>query len=82
MSLRNFDSSSPITYCFSSPTSPLIKIDGRRNITYYKTKSQKLNAFMEAKPNDKFIIAWSGQWATDVFEVTKDDIKQIKLLNK
>jgi predicted 3-demethylubiquinone-9 3-methyltransferase (glyoxalase superfamily) len=76
--LRKFDKeSNPITYCFNYATSPLIKVDSKRNITYYKSKSQKLNALREAKRSDKFLISWSGQWSTDVFEVTKEDIEQV-----
>ena len=78
-SLRNFDSYSPITYCFNSKTSPLIKIDIDRNITYYNSKAQKMAAIKEAKPTDKFIIAWSGQWSTDVFNVSEADIDEIYL---
>jgi len=69
--------SNPITRCFGSNVSPLIKVDAKRNITYYKTKAQKLTAFREAKKSDRFMIAWSGQWSTDVFEVNKDDIQQV-----
>lgn len=77
--LRNFDTESPIMYCFNSKTSPLIKIDTKRNITYYTTKAQKLTAIKEAKKSDKFIIAWSGQWSTDVFNVSEIDIDEIYL---
>jgi hypothetical protein len=72
--LRNFNDMSPITRCFASKTSPLIKVDVDRNITYYNSKKEKLTALQEKKDTDKFIIAWSGQWSTDVFEVTEEDI--------
>jgi hypothetical protein len=78
LELRKFSQdSNPITYCFNSPTCPLVKVDAKRNISYYKTKAQKLTAFREAKKSDRFMIAWSGQWATDVFEVSKADIEQV-----
>lgn len=75
--MRNFNEMSPITRCFYSKTSPLIKIDVDRNISYYNSESQKLTALIEAKDTDKFIIAWSGQWNTDVFNVTQKDIDEV-----
>jgi hypothetical protein len=77
--MRNFNEMSPITRCFSSKTSPLIKIDVDRNISYYNSEKEKLSALIEAKDTDKFIIAWSGQWNTDVFHVTQNDINHILL---
>lgn len=77
--MRNFNEMSPITRCFYSKTSPLIKIDVDRNISYYNSESQKLNALKEAKDTDKFIIAWSGQWSTDVFNVSQKDINEVLL---
>lgn len=75
--MRNFNEMSPITMCFASKTSPLIKIDVDRNISYYNSENEKLSALNEAKDTDKFIIAWSGQWNTDVFHVTQNDIDDI-----
>jgi len=63
--------------CFASKTSPLIKIDVDRNISYYNSENEKLSALNEAKDTDKFIIAWSGKWNTDVFHVTQNDIDDI-----
>jgi len=75
--MRNFNEMSPITMCFASKTSPLIKIDVDRNISYYNSENEKLSALEEAKDTDKFIIAWSGKWNTDVFHVTQNDIDDI-----
>jgi hypothetical protein len=75
--MRNFNEMSPITMCFASKTSPLIKIDVDRNISYYNSENEKLSALKQAKDTDKFIIAWSGQWNTDVFHVTQNDIDDI-----
>jgi hypothetical protein len=75
--MRNFNEMSPISRCFASKTSPLIKIDVDRNISYYNSEGQKLAALREAKDTDKFIIAWSGQWSTDVFHVTQKDIDEL-----
>ncbi len=75
--MRNFSEMSPITMCFASKTSPLIKIDVDRNISYYNSEGEKLSALNEAKDTDKFIIAWSGKWNTDVFHVSQNDIDDI-----
>lgn len=75
--MRNFNEMSPITMCFSSKTSPLIKIDVDRNISYYNSEREKLSVLREAKDTDKFIIAWGGKWNTDVFHVTQNDIDDI-----
>lgn len=74
--MRNFTKESPITYCFTSKLCPLIKIDADRNTSYYSTKSQKVSALLNREDTDKFILAWGGQWSTDVFEVTEKDIEE------
>ena len=79
-SLVNFTNDNSITKCFYSKIAPLIKIDIDRNITYYKTKSEKISALKEAQPTDKFIIAWGGEWSTDVFNVSDYDIDKIMFL--
>ena len=73
--MRNFTESSPIDYCFDSKTCPLIKIDSKRNITYYNSVREKLEALKNRKKSDKFIISWSGKWSTDIFDVTEKDIE-------
>jgi hypothetical protein len=72
--LRKFSMTSPVSYCFESKVSPLIKISKKGEINYYKTKTEKRNALTERLKSDKFIISWSGQWSTDVFELTESDI--------
>ncbi len=54
--MRNFNEMSPITMCFASKTSPLIKIDVDRNISYYNSEGEKLSALRQAKDTDKFIV--------------------------
>lgn len=78
--LRQFSSESPISYCFDSSTSPLIKITTSGEISYYNTKNDKLTALQNRQSGDMFIIAWGGKWKTDVFEVTESDI--LNLLHK
>jgi hypothetical protein len=75
--MRKFNESSPITYCFGFKTSPMIKIDSKRGMTVYQSENEKIQAFKTRKKSDKFIIAWSGQWKTDVFEVSEEDINLI-----
>ena len=75
--MRNFNSMSPITLCFNSKTSPLIKIDVDRNLSYHNTKTEKLDVLKKREKTDKFIISWSGKWSTDVFEVTEEDIDMV-----
>jgi len=72
--LRKFTIDSPISYCFNSKISPLIKISKKGEINYYKTKSEKINALNGRLQSDKFIISWVGQYSTDVFELTESDI--------
>ena len=72
--LRNFTIDSPISYCFNSKISPLIKISKKGEMNYYKTKSEKINALNGRLKSDKFIISWAGQYSTDVFELTESDI--------
>ncbi len=73
--MRTFTDISPITYCFEFKTSPLIKIDSKRVTTYYQSLGEKLEALKRRKKSDKFIMVWSGQWKSDAFEVSEEDIK-------
>ena len=77
--LRHFDDSSPITMCIESKISPLIKADGNGDISCFNTLKEKLYAIENRGKNDKFIIAWSGKWRTDVFEVTEEDMDLLLL---
>ena len=72
--MRKFNDRGPITYCFKARTNPLIKIGVDRELSYYNTLQNKLVALKERTEHDKFILAWCGQWRTDVFEVNEDDI--------
>ena len=72
--MRKFTKESPIAYCFESKTSPLIKIDAKRNITSYNSKRDKVEALTNRKKSDKFIMVWAGQWSSDTFEVSEEDI--------
>ncbi len=75
--MRKFNDMCSITQCFDSKTSPLIKIDVDRNVSYYNSIDEKLLAIKNRNNTDKFIIAWGGKWSTDVFEVSENDIKDI-----
>jgi len=75
--MRTFNDMSSITQCFESKTSPLVKIDVDRNISYYKTKNEKLSALKTRNSTDKFIIAWGGKYSSDVFEVSENDIQDV-----
>jgi hypothetical protein len=77
--MRKFTEESPITRCFDYKTSPLIKIDSKRNINYYSSRRDKIDAITNRKKSDKFIMVWSGQWSSDTFEVSEDDIKTVLL---
>jgi hypothetical protein len=78
-SICNFSEESPISLCFNSRISPLIKISGN-NITYYNTKNEKANAILKRAATDKFIIVWCGQYSSDVFDVTAKEINEIEIL--
>jgi len=75
--LRNFTANSPVSYCFSSPINPMVQISRGGVIIYHKSYNEKINALKKRKKTDKFIIAWAGQWSTDVFELTENDIKSL-----
>jgi len=75
--MRKFNDMSPITMCFGGKTNPLIKIGVDRDMTFYSSKNQKLDALRNRKDTDKFIISWAGKWSSDVFEVSENDIEQV-----
>ena len=74
--LRVFTTENPISLCFEDRRSPLIKISGG-TVTYYKSKTEKIGAFLKRTKKDKFVLAWMGQWSTDVFTVSEADIKMV-----
>lgn len=80
-SLRFFSDTSPVTLCFDSKKSPLIKIS-EQGVSFYKTKNEKMEAIETRLPTDKLIIVWAGEWSSDVFELTEDDILQIQSNSK
>jgi hypothetical protein len=73
--LHSFTHYNGLEKCFRYPTNPIIKLG--KELRYYNALNHKLNALRERKKGDKFIIAWQGQWKTDVFEITNEDIKMI-----
>ena len=75
MEMRKFSEQSPITYCFSSPKNPLIKISKKGETEFFCTESEKKNAIRERKNGDKFLLSWGGQWRTDVFELEEKDFE-------
>lgn len=75
--MRKFNSTSPITYCFESKTNPMIRIGVDRELSYYNSLNEKLNALKGRTTYDKFILAWGGKWSTDVFEVSESDIELV-----
>jgi len=75
--MRKFNDMSPITECFGNKRNPLIKVGVDRELSFYTTKREKMDAFRDRNDNDKFMIAWGGQWSTDVFEVSIDDIHEV-----
>jgi hypothetical protein len=72
---RKFIGENTIDKCISYKTTPLIKVN-ENGIVYYNTKKEKLEALRTRTPDDKFLLVWPGQWSTDVFELSKDDILQ------
>ncbi len=77
MQLRKFDESSKLESCFGYDTDPLIRVSKTSGIEFFNTNNSKLGALIERKKSDKFLIAWGGQWRTDVFELSVEDIKHI-----
>lgn len=77
MELRKFNESSKWDYCFSYDTNPLIRVGKTTGTEFFNTRNSKLNALKERKKSDKFLIAWGGQWRTDVFELSVLDINNI-----
>jgi hypothetical protein len=74
MKLRNFTDGNSLGKCFFYPTSPMIKISKTEGITYHHSMNDKIATLKARKRSDKFMIAWPGQWSTDVFEITNFDI--------
>ena len=77
MDLRKFDSMSSITQCFEFNTNPMMRVTAFGEISFFQTKAEKRNALTERKETEKFTIAWSGKWRTDVFEMTEKDILEV-----
>ena len=77
MQLRKFEESNALSKCFFYQTAPLIKISKADGITYHYSLNDKIGTLKERKRSDKFIIAWPGQWSTDVFEISKTDIEMV-----
>ena len=77
--LRSFTDSSPVSLCIRMKTSPLIKISNGE-LSYYINTNEKKEALQKRFKSDKFIIVWSGQYSSDVFELNEADI--LDALNK
>jgi hypothetical protein len=63
--------------CFDSKTNPMMKVTTSGVLTSYQSRNEKISALKERDKNDKFFIAWGGQWKTDVFEVSEEDIAEV-----
>ena len=77
--MRKFTEESKVTMCFTNRDCPLIRIRSKKDVEYFINKTEKMRAITERKKSDRFIIAWAGQYKTDVFEVTDKDITDIIL---
>lgn len=75
MKLRSFTDGNELEKCFRFPTSPMIKLGV--DPEFFGSEKDKLEALRSRKKSDKFAIAWPGQWATHVFEITEEDIKRL-----
>lgn len=75
MKFRNFIDGNGLEKCFRFPTCPMIKLGASPE--FFTSEKDKLEALRNRKKNDKFAIVWTGQWATHVFEITEEDIKQL-----
>lgn len=73
--LCKFEKDNPLERCFLYANCPLIKVGNDMN--YYNTRAEKYNALRDRNPDDKFIIAWLGEFKTCVFELSEKDIKQV-----
>ena len=82
MQLRKFTDDSPLSKCFSSKICPLIKLNIKNEISFYKTPNEKKEALESRDKEDRFLISWTGQWSTDVFEITEEDILEVTTKNE
>jgi len=58
-------------------SSPLILIKPNGEIYYAKNVGEKDNLLTQFDPKeDALLYSWSGQYSTDVFVVTEDDLKK------
>ena len=63
--MRNFNEMSPITMCFASKTSPLIKIDVDRNISYYNSENETYDLETFATEYDTKSLYIMGLYSLD-----------------
>jgi hypothetical protein len=76
MQLRQFEEPRTLAQVMQSKVSPMMKISNG-SVTYYQSFKEKIEALTERESNDKFVIAWNGQWRTDVFDMPEDIIEMV-----
>jgi len=56
--------------------SPLMLIKTSGEAMYGRTRGEKDDLVARFASDDLLLWAWSGQWGTDVFRLTKDDLEK------
>lgn len=64
-------------YKFSRmPTSPFILIKANGDISYGGQSKDHIVDDYNEKAGDILLFSWAGNWKTDVFLITEDDLKK------
>lgn len=56
--------------------SPLILVKKSGEISWASGRIDKDAVIQQFTDGDTLLFAWSGKWSTDVFKLTKEDIKK------
>ena len=56
--------------------SPLILVKATGEASFSNSRTGKDELVEQFKPSDLLLFAWVGQWKTDVFIITEEDLKK------
>jgi hypothetical protein len=67
----------PANFPWKAKTAPLIRVrgvDGEVVVEYACTVGQKREFALDVRDNDLFCSVWPGQWSSDLFAVSQEDV--------
>lgn len=77
MQFRTFGGVEHPVYMRVNTQSPLILVQGNGDISFAKNRTDKDALVAKFNPKkDVLLYAWAGEFSTDVFTVTPDDLKK------